>query len=64
MPFFLASSGSSLNDGAARRRADLLAGQILERLDRARRLGQQRERRAVVDHVDHDRRSPGLVAAF
>jgi hypothetical protein len=28
---------------------------ILERLDRARRLGDQRERRLVVDHVNHDR---------
>jgi hypothetical protein len=28
---------------------------ILERLDRARCLGDERERRLVVDHVDHDR---------
>ena len=45
-----------LERGAARRRAELLAGQVLERVDRARCLGQQRERRAVVDHVDHQRR--------
>ena len=55
MPFTLASDANRMPGRAARRRAHLLAFHILERLDRARRLGDQRKRRRVVDHVDHDR---------